>query len=407
MTNQPNDELFSSDRDMTPEDLHLVAEKAFKRQRDTVSVDSEEQPPDLLIRPGHRHKKIKKKHPVRTALIIFLLCLLGIVVAAAVTVLILQQFGRSQLLPDASVTLTAPENIAADPSVSITDNGRTVTYKGVTYRFNENRTNILCVGVDKEQLGLENDVVGTGGQADTIILLSIDTKSGDMDALAVSRDTLADIDLFAEDGSYIGTKNTQICLAYAYGDGREISCDAMTRAVSRLLYGVPINTYFAIDLNSIATLNDAIGGVELTALGEFRRADGSTVHAGEVVYLYGEDALRYIRARDIEQLDSNNARMERQTQYLSAFADKALSAAKSDLQVPLNLYQTVTSDSVTNLNPSKITFLTTSLIQHNQPLSFHTVSGTVIKSEENGSAALIVDETALYEQVLDIFYTKE
>ncbi len=405
MTNQPNN-APETHGDLTVDDLLLTAHTR-RRSRSAQSLEtappSDEQPP-LLVRSSHTHKK--KKHPVLKALLIILLCLCGIVAVAIATVLILQHRGQQALLPDASVTITTPEAVENDEEVEVTDDGRTVKYKGETFVFNENRTNILCLGVDQTSLGLQGGVVGTGGQADTLILLSLDTVTGAIDALPISRDTVTDIDLFAEDGSFVGTERTQLCLAYAYGDGREQSCDTTVRAVSRLLYGIPINTYFAIDLESIATLNDAVGGVELALLSDFRRADGTWRQAGDFITLYGDEALNYVRARDIEQLASNNDRMKRQKQYLTAFAEKVMRSTKEDLQVPLNLYNTVSDNSITSLTPSKITFLTTALVRHNRTLQFHSVKGDVVKGDD-GYAQFHVDETALYEQVLNIFYTKK
>ncbi len=402
MTNRHEPDPYAPNHELRPEDLRLTAEKK-RHKRDYIVPDNATEP-DLLIAPT-RHRK-KKKHPVRTALLIVLACLLGIVVVAVSTVMILQSRGRRALLPDTPVSLTVPEVIEQDPNVEVADNGRTVKYNGEVYRFNENRTNILCIGVDKESLGTEDGVVGTGGQADTLIVLSVDTASGDMDALAISRDTIVDIDLFAEDGSFVGTESTQICLAYAYGDGREQSCETTVRAASRLLYDIPINTYFAINLNSIATLNDAIGGVEVVLLTDFRRSGGTMCKAGEVITLQGEEALRYVRARDTEQLASNNERMERQKQYLTAFTEKLIAATKEDLQIPLTLFDTVSEDAISSLTPSKITFLTTSLMRHDPTLAFASVAGDVTKGDD-GYAEFHVNDKALYEQVLNIFYTKQ
>ena len=36
------------------------------------------------------------------------------------------------------------------------------------------------------------------------------------------------------------------------------------RAVSRLFYGMPVAAYAALDLDAIAVLTDAVGGVEVT-----------------------------------------------------------------------------------------------------------------------------------------------
>jgi len=404
MTNSPNE---NRSHDLSADDLQLTAEKYVHGVRGTIG-QTEDAPPEILIAPSrHRAQPKKKKHTLRNILLIALACLVGMMGTAVITVVTLQDRGRAHLLPPKDVVVEIPETIQNDPTVEVKDKGRTVIYKDETYRFNESRTNILCIGVDKTSLDLENGVVGSGGQADTLVLLSIDTATGEMDALSISRDTMTDIDEYDEAGNFVGTNNTQLCLAYAYGDGREKSGETTARAVSRLLYNIPISTYFAVDLNSIATLNDAVGGVTVTLLSDFRTSDGITHAAGETVTLYGSDALWYVRMRDTEQLASNADRMARQEQYLTAFASKALTATKSDLQVPLNLFSAVSQDSVTNLTPSKITFLTTKLIRHAQMPSFSAVQGEIVKSEDDGYAEFHVDDTALYEQVLDIFYTKE
>ncbi len=406
MTNRHEPDPFAPNHELRPEDLKFKAEGA-RRHRDYIVPDNAVEA-DLLLAPSRRrrHRTSKKQRTALKVIAIILACLFGIVAIAGATVLFLQSRGRHTMLPETPVTITVPESVETNPEVEVTDNGRTVTYNGETYRFNENRTNILCIGVDQESLGLDNGVVGTGGQADTLVVLSVDTANGNMNALAISRDTIADIDLFADDGTFVGTEKTQICLSYAYGDGREKSCETTARAVSRLLYGIPINTYFAVDLNTIPTINDAVGGVTVTLLSDFQPFDGPIRSKGETITLYGNNALRYVRERDTEQLASNNDRMARQKQYLAAFAETVIIAAKSDLQLPLTLFETISDEAITSLTPSKITFLTTSLVRHAQPLQFASVAGEIVKGDD-GYAEFHVDEQALYEQVLNIFYTKD
>ncbi len=404
MTNRHEPDPYAPNHELRAEDLKFKPEGA-RRHRDYIVPDNATEPA-LLLAPTRRRRTNKKKRTALKVILIILACLIGIVAIAGATVLFLQSRGRQTMLPETPVTIVVPEILETDPAIEVADDGRTVTYNGERYRFNENRTNILCIGVDQESLGIDNGVVGTGGQADTLVVLSVDTATGNMDALAISRDTIADIDLFAEDGSFVGTEKTQICLSYAYGDGREQSCETTVRAVSRLLYGIPINTYFAVDLNTIPTINDAVGGVTVTLLSDFRSRYGPYYSQGDIITLTGEDALWYVRARDTDQLASNTDRMARQKQYLAAFAEKVIAATKQDLQLPLNLFQTVSDEAITSLTPSKITFLTTSLVRHAQPLRFTSVAGEVVKGED-GYAEFHVDEKALYEQVLTIFYTKE
>lgn len=388
--------------DLSPEDLRLTAERPSHHHH-TIDVDDNADAPSILIAPSSKRKKTS--HRLRNALLIIALSLLCIAVVAVGTVHVLTNSGRSALLAQGPVPMTAPEEFLQNDTVQITDDGHTVTYNGVKYAFNDNRTNILCMGIDKEDLGLDDDVVGTGGQADSIAVLSIDTKTGAVDILAVSRDAVVPVDIYSESGQFYDTQETQLCLSFAYGDGYHTSCENTVKSVSRLLYGVPINTYIAIDLGCIATLNDAVGGVPVQLLSDFTRVDGSRCYAGQTITLYGSEAMRYVRFRDVDKLDSNNARMQRQQQYVTAFFNKAIAATKDSLKTPLALYDAVADECTTNLSPSKITFLATTLVQHDSSLNISNVPGNIILAED-GFAEYIVDDAALYEQVLSIFYTK-
>ncbi len=411
MSNLPNESPLSHDADTS--DL-LLTTKAPRVRRDVITPPAESDTPEaptVILAPRdshHRHhheepKKKKRKWPLILLIIgIVLLCL---AVTAVSVFAALRSRGQSELLPQEPVELLIPEAITDNPDIEVQDNGRTVMYNGARYQFNETRTNILCIGIDKEAMGLDDEIVGTGGQADVLMLLSVDTATGELDALAISRDTITPITVHASDGSFHSLEETQLCLAYAYGDGKETSCQNTVNAVSRLLYSIPVNTYFAMDLSSISVANDAIGGVEVTLLKDLRRNDGTITPKGQTVTLFGDEAERYVRDRDVTLLDSNLDRMERQKQYLTAFFSKALAATTQDLQVPLRLLEAVSSNSVTNLNASKITFLSTALVKHRSDLMFSSVAGEVVKGED-GYAEYHVDQQALYEQVLDIFFTK-
>ncbi len=398
---RPVEKETTEKHDLTSDDLKFVPGQRTPRG----SITTVSTPPDLLLTPK-KHRRKKKKMPLAAKIAIGVgLGLLALILILLVTFVILYNIGRGEMLETPELLLTLPDVLVESNIATQSEDGRTVTYKGETYRFNENRTNILCLGMDKTDLGLEYGAVGTAGQADTVVVLSVDTVTGQLDALTISRDTLVDIDLYAEDGSFVGVDRTQLCLAYAYGDGYHKSCENMSKSVSRLLYGIPINTYFTINLSAIPTLNDAVGGVEVTLLKDFRTFEGRQYYKGDTITLYGRNAERYVRDRDTEQLASNNDRMERQKQYISNFFNKALTATANNLQVPLDLFNAVAADSVTNLSPSKITFLATTLVQHRRGITFHTAPGTVVEGAD-GKAEYIVDNEALYELILKLFFTK-
>jgi len=427
MTNQPNDEKESVfldpveprkkrddavKDDLTADDLRLQTETPHEH-RDFIDTENSQTPPALLAPQPRRHcsgrpqkpkKKRTTKQKVLFVLLIVLLVIVGLLLVAVGTLVVLYHIGRAEMLPSDDVVLTAPQEVLQKPGVTVSDNGRLVTYNGKKYRFNTNRTNILCIGKDNKKTGEVSDI-GEHGQADTIILLSIDTETGKMDALPISRDTITDVELYREDGSYHGMEKTQLCLSFAYGAEDAPSCENVVEAVTRLLYGIPVNTYFCIDLGAIPLLNDAVGGVTVNALSDFPNRHGELIKKGTTITLYGTDAEYYVRFRDTDLLDSNNDRMARQKQYLDAFFNTTMAATKKDLNVPLALFDKASANSTTTLNPSRITFLTTTLVNHNSTLGFHSIKGEIVEGDD-GFAEFIVDETALYETILDIFYTQ-
>lgn len=86
-----------------------------------------------------------------------------------------------------------------------------------------------------------------------------------------------------------------LALAYAYGDGREQSCELMTEAVSDLMFGLQIDSYFATNISTVHILNDEIGGVEVLIEDEALAEKYPEFAMGETVLLKGEQAEHYIR----------------------------------------------------------------------------------------------------------------
>lgn len=356
-----------------------------------------------------RHKKKWKHRPIWQKILIILgwifAAVLALILIASLVIFILVRIGSIQLTDYSDINITAPT--VSNMDVSVNDSGRTVKYNGKEYVFNTNVTSILCMGVDKTEFGLENDKVGTAGQCDALYLVAIDTSTGRTKIIGISRDIVTDIGIYSEDGEYLHTEKMQLCLAYAYGNGTTTSCLNTVTAVSRLFYQLPINSYFAINMASINTLNDAIGGVTVTLKDDlYVDSYGVRHYKGETVTLYGSDAERYLRSRDLYELESSYNRMQHQMNYLESYSRDAIAMTKNDISTPLNLYGIIADNSVTNLNPSKITAFATCIVSHGiSELEFAQVPGTV--TSDGTYAQFVVDEKGLYEIILDTFYTEK
>ena len=129
----------------------------------------------------HRHHKKKMSIPAKIG-ISALAIILAVILAFVGTFAFLESRGKNELknVPDQ------------------TNYQETIEYNGNKYVYNSDVIAIAFMGVDKRDLGLDNGSVGTGGQSDADILLTINTKTGKAKAIAIPRDTMVDVDLYSE-----------------------------------------------------------------------------------------------------------------------------------------------------------------------------------------------------------------
>ena len=329
----------------------------------------------------------RKKGKIITAILSVLLCLL-LTIPNSITFLTI--YGKNAMLQSNNIHTIPP-----DVDAFIDENG-IVSYNGKNYIYNENITTILFMGVDKNNID-KTYKNGKNGQADAIYAVTIDTQTGETTVISISRDTMTDIKIYSGEGNYIRTEKRQLCLAYAYGDGKEMSCESTIWSLSNVLCGVPINTYMAIDLNAVRILNDAVGGVKVPAYNS-----NMTKKTGKMITLRGNAVYNYIRSRNINKTDSNAHRMTRQIDYLKAFSAKAIEQTKNNISTPVDLYNKVNKYSVSTLSVDKITFLTSVFLNGNMHIEFKNIEGEI--GVEGNYAAFYPDNQKLYELVLDVFY---
>ncbi len=341
----------------------------------------------------HHHRKKKSKLSKSAKIIISLLSvILAVVLLIGGTFGVLKYLGKQDFVP-------AAEN---------SEYSETIEYKGHTYKYNENIISIGFIGVDQEDLETseQTDFVGA---ADTDIVIAIDNSTGKTTAIAIPRDTMVDIDVYSESGIFLRTEELQLCLAYAYGDGARQSCENSIGAMSRVLYNVPIQKYFALDLSGIAPLNDAIGGVTVDSLYDFKDLG---IKKGDTITIKGDMAETYVRKRDMDDVEASLNRVQRQVQYIKAYAQQLAPAVMQDFGVVSSIYNTAQSYSQTNLSLRSVVYLA-SLLLSNGISSFdtYTISGEMKASEDPAipnvvHAELYADEDSVMEAVLNTFYTQ-
>ena len=352
-----------------------------------------------LRKQRRRRAKDRKPLPLRILLGI-LIAIAVLLVAAIVTLLVLRYIGKKNLKdPLTDQKIRGPEDAI------IEDDGRVIKYKGHTYVFNDNIVGILFLGVDRDLSDKSDREIGEGGQADTLVLGALDTSTGHMELVNISRDTVTDIEIYNRKGKYAGTKQEQICLAYSYGDGEDGSCKNTAKAVSNLFYGMPIHEYAAVDYSQIAALNDAVGGVTVKVLEDLSDKDPE-LKKDETVHLKGQQAHTYVRSRRTEKLKSNNSRMDRQMQYMYAYLQKAREETKHDRLFPVKLYRHVRDNTVMSIKIPEITYMGTKFVMTGFSRGdIKTIPGKI--REVDGYAALKPNERKLFETVLDTYYTRQ
>ena len=283
----------------------------------------------------------------------------------------------------------------------IINNGNVIVYQGHTYELNENLTTILVMGIDRDIE--EQERMGNGGQSDVMLVVALDTVTGDATLLNLSRDTYGQVDVYSAANNFIETRFEQITLAYAYGNGKETSAENAVRTVSRLLYGLPISSYLAVDLDGILAANEFIGGVTLKSLIDVNMPDGTKVKAGDIIELHGKNLERYIRSRE-KDLEGNTRRMEQQKQYMTAFASEVIARSQVDATFPVQLFATLAPYIVTDLDVSDITFLSSAFLSHGASFTFRSLEGTYDWLDHH--SAFYPDEVDLFEAVLQLFYKR-
>ncbi len=371
---------------------------------EVFDIAMDEEPIDEDIKK-HR-KKARRKRNKRKALVIIFIAFFSVCVLILAAFLILEAIGRNQMLEMDEAKIEISEQVKENLDIKDNDDGKTIKYKGETYRLNENMTTILCMGIDKEDMSAEG--YGANGQADANILLAIDTETGKTTAIAINRDTMINTNVYSDSGKFLGAEKEQLCLGFANGDGEEKSAENMMKSVSSLLYGIPVNSYIAIDLEAIGPLNELVGTVKVSSPETISSYSGYRFEKGETYTLdSAEEAEAFVRARDVTVLDSNVSRMERQKVYLKAFSSAAIKKTKQDITFPVGLYGAITDYNINDLSIPKIVFLTSTIIKgrENVNLKFLNVEGEVKRGEEK--AEFYPDDKELFELVLKVFYEKE
>lgn len=248
-------------------------------------------------------------------------------------------------LPDREERVTA----VSTGNVESQSASETVEYQGETYRYKDHLSNYLFLGIDTRDETASYSSQHDAGQADSIFLVSMDRVSGEQKVLIIPRDTITRIQVFNPSGKSLGTTEDHINLQYAYGDGREESCELMETAVSALLGDIPIQNYCALNMDGIPLLTEMVGGVTVTVPDRSLEELDPVFAEGEQVTLNRDNTELFVRYRDITKPGSALVRQGRQKVYMKALAAKAQQKAAQDASFVVDLYESLEPYMVTNM----------------------------------------------------------
>jgi LCP family protein required for cell wall assembly len=278
-----------------------------------------------------------------------------------------------------------------------------MTMNGVTYRQRSGLTTILFMGIDQDSEERDIGNYRNGGQADFLRLLVIDPSEKTISQIQIDRDTLTPITILGVLGNRSGTRTMQIALSHGFGDGKEQSCELTVEAVSNLLFNVPIKYYVAMNLDGISVMNDSLDGITVTLEDDFSHLD-PTMTKGKTLTLVGDQAELFVRSRMSVGVGTNEARMARQQQYLTAMMDRLNEKIHADSNYVGTLFDALAPYLVTSISRSAMiteawTARDYQRLPVKQPQGVHQVG-------ESGYMEFLVDENSLAQIVLDTFYEK-
>ena len=279
--------------------------------------------------------------------------------------------------------------------------GTAIEHNGQTYRLNEHMVTVAFIGFDGRT---QNVTTGdqTTGQSDTIMVVALNTDTGKTSCIVIPRDSWVDVDTYIA-GSYSGQQKMQICLQYTYGETPEESSRLVTQCASRVLSGMPIDYYFTLDIKGVGPLADAVGGVTLTPVQSLPQLN---IQEGVETTLFGERAQEYVRYRDITVDTSSIDRQNRQASFIKAFLAQVFVSAAGNPASLISLYQTALQYTWTNLGIDEFSYVASIMAKHGiADFELLSLQGEIV--EQDGHAAMMLDQESVTQTVLDVFYTRE
>lgn len=254
----------------------------------------------------------------------------------------------------------------------------------------ESVINVLLIGLDSDY-GLRY-----GGRSDSMILVSLNKKTKQINMTSIFRDSLC----------YIENKNVYDKLNSAYVYGGPTS---LVNTIEKNMK-IDINHYAVVDFTSFVEIIDALGGItvevkQYEANYMNRTNRNFYIKAGSAVKLTGEQALVFARIRKCDA-DSDVSRTRRQRSVIEAVVNQFKNASLSEIN---NAIDILFSYIKTDLSKSEIVsyaaqgvakgWISYEIVQHT--LSDEEVFGTAYI---NKKSVVLLDFPLAAQRIQNAFY---
>lgn len=281
---------------------------------------------------------------------------------------------------------------------------RSVEIDGKSFPLKRSMSAVLLIGTDNyidDSKQNEIEAFYNFNLADFLVILVFDHSSKTVTPFQICRDTMCNVPWLSVNGLVGGTEFQQITFAHTYGSGKDDSCVNTRNAVSGLLYGIPIDSYFAFTMDAVPVMNDIVGGVTVR-LEDDIPALGPEYVRGASIELKGDQALRFVRYRDTGLLASNISRMAHHRLYMEAFTDAARTALSKNEDLFLDAFKAAEPFLCTDLTVEQISDMVEDLNGYTV-LPTVTPGGSYIMGEQ--FAEYYLDDDSLRKCVIDTFCT--
>lgn len=233
--------------------------------------------------------------------------------------------------------------------------------KDVTIKINKKKYTLdhpvktyLFLGTDKSGNEEATDDEYQGSMADALMLVVIDEQEKSYGILQLNRDTITEVPMLLADGTANASAKMQLCTAHWYGKDKTASCENTVNTVSKMLGGVPIDGYYALQMEAMSLLNHEVGGVTVTLEDDMTSLD-SEMKKGTTLTLTDHQAELLIQTRYAMDDDRNTERMRRQQIFMKAFMNKMKEKNAEDVNATIELYDRLRPYATENINMNELT----------------------------------------------------